>query len=103
MTCQEPGKASLVARTVPRQRTGTGRDDYHDPTGGWGGAPPARSALTLRLALAIFGIVACAGAATAFVTAINLPAAAAVSAALGLLAVIDAVVIVRRMRGHEGG
>src|SRR5207245_2840316 len=26
--------------------------DYHDPTAGWAGAPPAQSALTLRLVLA---------------------------------------------------
>lgn len=34
-----------------------GLDDYHDPTAGIGGAPPARSALTLRLWLASFGFV----------------------------------------------
>src|SRR3954464_1359130 len=40
-----------------------GLDDYHDPTAGFGGAPPARSALTLRAVLAAFGLVFCAGAA----------------------------------------
>jgi len=37
--------------------------DYHDPTAGFGGAPPARSALTLRAVLAAFGLVFCTGAA----------------------------------------
>lgn len=40
-----------------------GLPDYHDPTAGFGGAPPARSALTLRAVLAAFGLVFCAGAA----------------------------------------
>jgi hypothetical protein len=31
------------------------REDYRDPTAGFAGAPPARSALTLRLILASFG------------------------------------------------
>jgi hypothetical protein len=30
------------------------REDYHDPTAGFGGAAPARSALTLRLVLAAY-------------------------------------------------
>src|SRR3954452_24265020 len=36
-----------------------GIPDYHDPTAGFGGAPPARSALTLRAWLAGFGLVVC--------------------------------------------
>jgi fatty acid desaturase len=36
-----------------------GLPDHHDPTAGFGGAPPARSALTLRAWLAGFGLVAC--------------------------------------------
>ncbi|HVH23936.1 MAG TPA: DUF6343 family protein, partial [Pseudonocardia sp.] len=36
-----------------------GLPDYHDPTAGFGGAAPARSALTLRAWLAGFGLVAC--------------------------------------------
>ena len=32
------------------------RPGYHDPTHGIGGAPPARSALTLRLVLAAVGV-----------------------------------------------
>src|SRR3954467_12482884 len=36
-----------------------GLPDYHDPTAGFGGAAPARSALTLRLVLAVFGLIVC--------------------------------------------
>ena len=48
-----------------RQPTPYDRDDYHDPTAGIGGAPPARTALGLRLALAIFGQM-CVGALSGF-------------------------------------
>lgn len=34
-----------------------GLPDHHDPTAGVGGAPPARSALTLRALLAGFGVL----------------------------------------------
>ena len=34
-----------------------GLPGFHDPTAGFGGAPPAQSALTLRLVLAGFGLV----------------------------------------------
>ena len=37
------------------ERYERGLDDYHDPTAAFGGAPSARSALTLRLFLAGFG------------------------------------------------
>lgn len=47
----------------PRGRPGAdfsaGLPDHHDPTAGIGGAAPARSALTLRLVLAAFGLVVC--------------------------------------------
>jgi hypothetical protein len=43
------------------------REDYHDSTAGFVGAPPARSALTLRLILASFGLLACGLGAAAFV------------------------------------
>ena len=38
-----------------------GLPGYHDPTAGIGGAAPATSALTLRLWLALFGLVTCTG------------------------------------------
>jgi hypothetical protein len=40
-----------------------GLHDYHDPTAGFGGAAPTRSALTLRAVLAAFGLVFAGGAA----------------------------------------
>src|SRR5918993_2283512 len=38
-----------------------GLPGYHDPTAGFGGSSPARSALTLRALLAVFGLVVSAG------------------------------------------
>ena len=43
-----------------------GLPDYHDPTGGFGGAAPAYSALTLRIVLASLAIVLCIGGAVIF-------------------------------------
>jgi len=71
--------------------------DYHDPTGGLGGAPPARSALGLRLILALIGVVACAAGAVAFAV-IDETAIAVVLAVLAVVAVVDAVVVTRRIR-----
>lgn len=79
-----------------------GRSGYRDPTGGIAGAPRARSALTLRIVLASFGLVVCAGGA----------AAAAVLAeigwcvflcVLGAGALVNLVVVVRRKLGGEPG
>ncbi|MCV2490751.1 DUF6343 family protein [Geodermatophilus sp. YIM 151500] len=46
-------------RKRTREDYAQGLPDYHDPTAGIGGAPPAQSALTLRLVLAAFGLVFC--------------------------------------------
>src|SRR3712207_5437952 len=43
----------------PREDYERGLPAHHDPTAGFGGAPPAQSALTLRLILAVFGLVVC--------------------------------------------
>jgi hypothetical protein len=53
-----------MSDTGPRRRRKRadyerGLPDHHDPTAGFGGAPPARSALTLRAWLAGFGVVVC--------------------------------------------
>jgi hypothetical protein len=48
-----------MPRNHRRARDDLAREDYHDPTAGFAGAPPARSALTLRLILASFGLLAC--------------------------------------------
>ena len=79
------------------------REDYHDPTAGFAGAPPARSALTLRLVLAVFGLAVCALGAAAFVVIVYQPVVAGVLAFLAAVAVADIVVVVRRkLRGEPG-
>jgi hypothetical protein len=68
---------------------------YHDPTAGFMGAPPAYSALNLRLVLAAFGLVVCAGAAVAFAF-VGTVAATVVFALLAVIALVDLVVVIRR-------
>lgn len=80
-----------------------GRPGYHDPLAGFGGAPPAYSALTLRLVLAVFGVVMCAAGATLFAI-VDAPVALVVAfAVFGLVAVVDIVVVVHRKRRGEPG
>jgi len=71
--------------------------DYHDPTAGVGGAPPARSPLVLRMVLAIFGLLICAAGAVAFAL-VGAPVWAGVLAFLAAVAAVDLVQVVRRMR-----
>jgi hypothetical protein len=79
------------------------REDYHDPTAGFAGAPPARSALTLRLVLAGFGTATCAAGAVLFLTIVSQPVFAGVLAFLAAVAVADIVVVTRRkLRGEPG-
>jgi hypothetical protein len=80
-----------------------GLPDYHDPTAGFAGAPPAQSALTLRLVLAAFGLVVCVAGGILFLAA-GLPVwTAVVLFVLGAVAVVDAVVIIRRKARGEPG
>lgn len=55
-------------RTLNRADYERGLPDYHDPTGGWAGAAPAYSALTLRLWLAALGSVLCVAVGVLWVT-----------------------------------
>lgn len=71
--------------------------DYHDPTAGIGGAPPARSALGLRLVLALFGVVVCTAGAVAFAV-IDKPLLVVVLAVLAAVAIADVAVVIRRLR-----
>lgn len=80
-----------------------GLPDYHDPTAGVGGAPPAQSALTLRLVLAIFGLLFCSGVAAAAALDSAPVAWTVVFAVLAAIAAVDIVVIVRRKRRGEPG
>ena len=80
-----------------------GLPDYHDPTAGLGGAAPAQSALTLRLILAIFGLVVCVAGGIA-VLAVDAPVwAAVVLFVLAAVALVDLVVIIRRKARGEPG
>jgi hypothetical protein len=80
-----------------------GLPDYHDPTAGFAGAPPAQSALTLRLVLAVFGVIVCVAGGILFLPA-GLPVwTAVVLFVLGAVAVVDAVVIIRRKARGEPG
>ena len=80
-----------------------GLPDHHDPTAGFAGAPSAQSALTLRLILAVFGVLVCVAGGIA-VLAVGAPMwAAVVLFVLGAIAVVDIVVIVRRKARGEPG
>jgi len=80
-----------------------GRDDYHDPTAGWGGAPPARSALTLRLVLAVFGLVSCTAIAVFLAASGADTFVVVVFGLLAVLALVDGMVVLRRkLRGEPG-
>ena len=90
----------------PRSRADyeRGLPDHHDPTAGFGGAAPARSALTLRLVLAVFGLVVCVGGGLAWLAVDELPAwPAIVLLVLAAVTVVDIVVIVRRKARGEPG
>ena len=79
------------------------RPDYHDPTAGFGGAAPARSALTLRLVLASFGLILCGIAAVAALTVAEQPVLALFLAVLAAAAAVDIAVISGRKRRGEPG
>jgi hypothetical protein len=87
---------------TPEEREARARPGYHDPTAG-GSAPPARSALTLRLVLASFGLVVCGLASAAFVVEGGPDVFAAILAFLGAVALVDIIVVARRkLRGEPG-
>lgn len=77
------------------------RPGYHDPTSALGG-PPALSPLTLRLRLALFGVVVSLIGAVAF-TALGLAPVALGFALIAVTAVIDLGVIQRRRHRGEPG
>ena len=81
-----------------------GLPDHHDPTAGIGGAPPAQSALTLRLVLAAFGLVFCLVAGVLWLAGDELPAWPAVALfVLAAVAAVDLVVVARRKARGEPG
>lgn len=79
-----------------------GLPGYHDPTAGFGGAAPARSALTLRAILAGFGLAFCTVAAVLLIVA-DLVVPGLVLAMLALVALADlGWVLHRKCRGEPG-
>jgi len=89
-------------RDADRHRYEQGLEDYHDPTAGIGGAPPARSALTLRLLLAGFGLVVFVVATVLFWNA-DAPVGALTCAAMAVVAAVNVGWVVRRKRRGEPG
>ena len=80
-----------------------GLPDYHDPTAGFAGAPPARSALTLRLVLAVFGLVVCVAGGIVFLAG-GLPVwTTVVLFVFAAVALVDIGVIARRKARGEPG
>jgi Flp pilus assembly protein TadB len=80
-----------------------GLPDHHDPTAGFGGAPPAQSALTLRLVLAGFGLVICLAGGIVLLVA-GVPVwVAVVLFVLAAVALVDLVVVARRKARGEPG
>lgn len=86
-----------------RARYARGLPDHHDPLGGFGGAPPAQSALTLRLVLATFGVLVTGGGAIAVAVVGGPLGYVIVLAILAVIALVDVAVIVRRKRRGEPG
>jgi hypothetical protein len=86
-----------------REDYARGLPDHHDPTAGLGGAAPAQSALTLRLVLAVFGLVVClAGGVLVLLSPV--PAWFGVALlVLAVIAAVDLVVILRRKARGEPG
>jgi len=90
-------------RNPDRARYQQGLPDHHDPTAGIGGAAPAQSALTLRLVLAVFGLLVCVAGGVAVLLAGAPVWFAVVLFVLGAVALVDLGVVARRMlRGEPG-
>jgi hypothetical protein len=87
-----------------REEYEQGLPDYHDPTAGFAGARPAQSALTLRLILAVFGLVICIAGGIFLLQLDPVPVAfPIVLFVLAAVAAVDIVVILRRKARGEPG
>jgi hypothetical protein len=90
-------------KSVPKGRSRRGLPGYHDPTAGIGGAAPASSALTLRLWLALFGLVTCSVLAI-WLAVIDVPTGfVVVLVVLAATSLIDIAAVLRRKRRGEPG
>ncbi|MGH3983840.1 MAG: DUF6343 family protein [Pseudonocardiaceae bacterium] len=85
-----------------REEYERGLPGYHDPTAGFGGATPARSALTLRAVLAGFGLLFCTVAAVLTIRS-GLVAFGVVFAVLAGVALVDLGWVIHRKRRGEPG
>ena len=79
-----------------------GLPGYHDPTAGFGGSSPALSALTLRAALAVFGLLFCAVAAVLTIRS-GLTAVGILFVVLTVVALVDLGWVIHRKRRGEPG
>ncbi len=79
-----------------------GLPGYHDPTAGFGGSTPARSALTLRAVLAGFGLLFCTVAAVLVIRS-GLTAVGVVFVVLAAVALVDLGWVIHRKRRGEPG
>jgi membrane protein implicated in regulation of membrane protease activity len=90
-------------RKRSREDYARGLPDYHDPTAGIGGAAPAQSALTLRLILAVFGlVVSLAGGIVLLLAGVPLWLPVVLFVLAGVAAVDMGVVARRKARGEPG-
>ena len=90
-------------RSVGEERYRKGLPGYHDPTSGIGGAAPALSALTLRLCLALLGMVTCTALAI-WLYGMDVPVGfVVVLVMLAAAGAVDIAVILRRKRRGEPG
>ncbi len=87
----------------PRPEPSRARPDHHDPTGGIGGAAPAHSALTLRLVLAGFGLLALIVFAVWNVAVGGQVWITTILVVLVVVTVVDLAVVLRRKRRGEPG
>ena len=89
-------------RARSREEYAEGLPGYHDPTAGFGGSTPGRSALTLRAVLAGFGLVVCVVGAV-LAAMVGLTWFAWVLGVIALIALVDlGWVLYRKRRGEPG-
>lgn len=80
-----------------------GRPDHHDPTAGIAGAPPALSALTLRIVLSSLGLLCGLGVIVVALTAVRETPLLLGGIGLAILAAINLLVVIRRKARGEPG
>ncbi len=98
-----PSQQPDPGRRRTREEYERGLPGYHDPTAGFGGSTPARSALTLRAGLAAFGLVVCGVAAVLFAQVGLGWWWVVVFGVLAVIALVDlGWVLYRKRRGEPG-